>query len=54
MAEEEIFEMNASEIIVKLAKKDAVRDVKDILEECSDLEEAKKRVKAMIEDIEKQ
>ena len=54
MQEEDFFEVNASEIIVKLAKKDAVRDVKDILEECKDLDEAKKRVQALIEDIEKQ
>ena len=49
----DIEEMNSSELIEKLAKETRTWEIRKILEECKDLEEAKKRVDELIEDSKK-
>ena len=41
-------EMNASEMIRDLAEENQTRKILDILNECDDLEEAKEKVKALL------
>ena len=48
---EDLLEMNASEIIEKLSKKDMAWEIRKLLDGCKDLEEAKKRVDDLIEDM---
>lgn len=40
--------MNSSEMIKKLAEENQTRKVLEILEECNDLAEAKKKIKALL------
>lgn len=41
-------EMNASELVRELAEENQTRKILEILNECKDIEEAKKKVKALL------
>ena len=41
-------EMNATELVKELAEENQTRKILEILSECKDLEEAKKKIKALL------
>ncbi len=53
MLMEDIEDMTSSEVIEKLAKETRTWEIRKLLEECKDLEEAKERLDDLIEDTKK-
>ena len=46
---EELEEMNVGEMLVKITEENQTRKILELLNDCNDLEEAKKRVKALLD-----
>lgn len=42
-------EMNTGELLVEIAEENQTRKILEILNECSDIEEAKEKIRALIE-----
>ncbi|MBR1471449.1 MAG: protein phosphatase [Lachnospiraceae bacterium] len=49
MSPEEIDEMNTSELLKQTAEENQTRKILEILNECQDLEEAKEKVRALLD-----
>lgn len=49
MTPEELEEMNTSELLKQVTEENQTRKILEILEQCKDLEEAKEKIKALIE-----
>lgn len=49
MTPEELEEMNTSELLKQTAEENQTRKILEILNECKDLEEAKEKVRALLD-----